>query len=84
MPVAAFLLGDTRPIALSRGDALTIGRDRQNSVFMDDTQASRRHAAISCEENGDVAVGTAKGLAIFDLQTGQGVDRVATRLDLSP
>jgi glucosamine--fructose-6-phosphate aminotransferase (isomerizing) len=34
-------------------------------------------------ENGDVAVGTDKGLAFFDLKTGEPQDRAATRLDWS-
>ena len=51
-----YLLGLKRPIPLHLGDVLTFGRDRQNSVPLDDAMASRQHAALTCSVNGVVSI----------------------------
>ena len=54
---AGYLLGaGVRPIPLFPGDVLTLGRDPQNSVFLDDALSSRRHAAVECAADGQVSL----------------------------
>jgi hypothetical protein len=52
-----YLLGaGARPIPLFPGDTLTLGREPQGSIFLDDALASRRHAALECAADGQVSL----------------------------
>lgn len=54
---SCYLLGaGSRPLALRQGDVLTIGRDQQNALFLDDALASRWHASISCHGPDEVTI----------------------------
>lgn len=53
MERAGYLLGlGTRPVPLHCGDTLTLGRDAQNHVPLNDALSSRRHAVIEVDERG--------------------------------
>ncbi|HEY3322145.1 MAG TPA: FHA domain-containing protein [Planctomycetota bacterium] len=85
MPVEpiAFLLGlGSRPIPLVPGSVVTLGRDAQNTIPIDDALASRQHACIHCENNSVLVsdMGSRNGTFVND-QRVNGAERVALRSD---
>jgi hypothetical protein len=48
LPKARLLIKPDREVQLSRSTDTVIGRDTQNAAYVDDRQASRKHARISC------------------------------------
>lgn len=52
-----YLLGPmSRPLPIGKGDVLTLGRERQNTILLEDILASRQHAALECTAEGELYV----------------------------
>ncbi|MCZ7646427.1 MAG: FHA domain-containing protein [Planctomycetota bacterium] len=55
--VLGYWLGNgPRPLPLRRQDVVTIGREPQNSIALDDTHVSRYHAVVECNVSGEVVL----------------------------
>ncbi|MCK6470586.1 MAG: FHA domain-containing protein [Planctomycetes bacterium] len=51
--VVGFILGGgARPLGLQVSDVLSIGREPQNAIVINDVMCSRRHAVVECLPNG--------------------------------
>ncbi|MCW8133428.1 MAG: DUF4388 domain-containing protein [Planctomycetota bacterium] len=52
-----FILGvGPRPMPVYAGDVVSFGRDQQNSFVIEDALASRQHAALTCNEKGEMTL----------------------------
>jgi pSer/pThr/pTyr-binding forkhead associated (FHA) protein len=55
MDAIGYLLGaGARPLPVGKGTVITLGRDAQNTIPVDDATASRNHACIDCQ--GDAVI----------------------------
>lgn len=49
-PIGYLLVPGKPPLLLVKGDVVTLGRDSQNKIPVEDAAASRNHACIDCQE----------------------------------
>jgi glutamine---fructose-6-phosphate transaminase (isomerizing) len=72
-------------VGVRNGSPLVAAHDPQGGALLaSDAQPLLNYTRdVHFLENGDLVVGTAKGLSFLDLETGKKVDRASTRLDWS-
>ncbi len=73
-------------VGVRNGSPLVVARDPEGgAIFASDAQPILEYAKdVLFLENGDMAVGQASHLEVFDIHTGLTIDRPSTHLDWSP
>ena len=81
-PIGYLLGAGTRPLPLIEGGVVTLGRDQQNTIVVEDATASRNHACIECQERAVVIqdLGSSNGTYVNDVRLAKG-ERFALRSD---